>query len=155
MEANCTNKKTFTLTENGQELGDMVYENLFLLKAEIKLANAEHYDVKPVGFFGTSVTVTKNGTEMVTLKMNWRGQIVFDFHDGEELVFKPKSTFSNQYIIENKGHEKLLQFDANFNWRKFNYNYKITYEEAPRDILLVFLGVYAANYYIAVMSGST
>lgn len=154
MEAKSTDKKTFQLIESGQQLGELIYENLFFFKAEIKLANSELYEVKPVGIFRTSITVTKNGTEIAILKMNWRGQIVIAFQDGQEFVLKAKGMFHNKYIIENKDEEELIQFDPKFNWSKFNYNYHITSDKKPQDILLVLLGVYASNYFIASMSGA-
>jgi hypothetical protein len=135
-------------------LGELVYKNLFFLKAEIKFANAELYEIKPVGFLGTSITVSKKGTEMANLKMNWRGEIVFTFHDGQEFVLKAKGTFNNKYIIENKDKEKLIQFDPKFNWSKFQYNYDISYDKKPLDILFVLLGVYASNYLIVSLSGA-
>ena len=155
MEAKSTDRKTLQLTENGQQLGELIYENLFSLKAEIKLTNFDLYEVSPVGVFGTSISVTKNGTEIANLKMNWRGQIVISFQDRQEFVLKAKGMFfHNKYIIENKDEEKLLQFDPKFNWSKFDYNYDITYDKKPQDILLVLLGVYASNYFIASMSGA-
>lgn len=155
MEAKSTDRKTFQLIEDGQQLGELIYENLFFLKAEIKLANSELYNIKPVGIFGTSIIVTKNGTEIADLKMNWRGQIVFTFQDGQEFVLKANGMFYNKFIIENKDGEKLIQFDPKFNWSKFNYNYDITYDKKPQDVLFVLLGVYASNYFIATMSGAT
>ena len=153
MEAKSTDKKTFQLSENGQLLGELIYESLFSHKAEIKLTK-DLYDIKPIGVFGTSIAVTKNGAEIANLKMNWRGQIVFSFQDGQEFVLKAKGTFNNKYIIENKDEEKLIQFDPKFNWSKFDYNYDITYDKKPQNILLVLLGVYASNYFIACMSGA-
>jgi hypothetical protein len=153
MEAKSTNKKTFQLTENGQQAGELIYENLFRMKAQIKLANSELYDVNPVSIFGTSITITKNGTEVANLKMNWSGQIVSCFQDGREFVLRGTGPFHSKYVLEDKNEEKLIQFDPDFNWRIFNYNYNITYEKPPQDILLVLLGVYASNYFIASMSG--
>lgn len=153
MEAKSIDKKTLQLTENEQLLGELIYKNLFSLKAEIKLQNSELYEIKPVGFFGTSITVTKNGAEIANLKMNWRGHIVFTFQDEQEFVLKAKGMFYNKYVIENKDEEKLLQFDPKFNWSKFDYNYDISYEKKPQDILLILLGVYASNYFITMMSG--
>ncbi len=155
MEAKSTDRKTFQLIEDGQQLGELIYENLFFLTAEIKLANSEIYEIKPVGFFGTIISVTKSGTEIANLKMNWRGQIVFNFHGGQEFVLKAKGIFHTKYIVENKDEEKLIQFDPKFNWSKFNCNYDITYDKKPQDILFVLLGVYASNYFIATMSGAT
>ena len=155
MEAKSTDKKTLQLTENGQQLGELIYESLFSLKAEIKLTNSDLHEVYPVGVFGTSITVAKNGKEIANLKMNWRGQIVFSFQDGQEFVLKAKGIFfHNKYILENKDEEKLIQFDPKFNWSKFDYNYDITYDKKPQNILLVLLGVYASNYFIACMSGA-
>ena len=153
MEARSTDKKTVQLTENGQLLGELIYESLFSAKAEIKLTNAELYEIKPVGFFGTSIAVIKSGAEIANLKMNWKGQIVFAFQNGEEFVFKAKGVFSSNYIIENKEAEKLIALDPKFNWSQFTYNYDIQYDKKPQDILFVLLGVYAANYFIASMSG--
>ena len=135
-------------------MGELIYENIFSYKAEIKLTNPELYQIKPIGIFGTNIVVTKNGAEIANLKMNWRGQIVFSFQDGQEFVFKAKGGFHNKYIVENKDEEKLIQFDPKFNWSKFNYNYDITYDKKPQDILFVLLGVYASNYFIASMSGT-
>jgi hypothetical protein len=154
MKIECTDKKTFQLTDNEQPVGQLTYEGLFSYNAEIILENLDCYKIKPVGLFGTSITVTKNETEIANLKMNWKGQIIMDFQDGEEFIFKAKGTFLDKYFIENKDEEKLLQFDPHFNWSKFTYNYDISYDKKPEDILFVLLGVYAANYFIAVMSGA-
>lgn len=154
MEAKSTDYKTFQLLENGQLLGELIYENLFFLSAEIKLDNSEIYELKPVGFFGTSIAVKKGEAEIATLQMNWRGQIVFAFFDGQEFVLKATGVFSSKFIIENKENEKLIEFDPKFNWSKFQYNYGISYEKRPQDILIVLLGIYASNYFISSMSGA-
>lgn len=155
MEAKSTDKKTFHLLENGQVLGELIYENLFFLYAEIRLPNSEVYEIKPLGFFQTSISIIKNGHEIANLKMNWSGQIVFTFEDGQVFVLKAKGMLINKFIIENIDEKTIIQFDPQFNWSKFNYNYDITYEEKPRDILFILVGVYASNYFIASMSGAT
>ena len=155
MEARSINRKTFQLTENGQLLGELVYKNLFFLSGKIKLSNSDVFEIKRVGIFGARFKVTKNGTEIANLKMNWKGQIVFSFQDRQEFVLKAKGLFlHNKYILENKEEEQLIQFDPKFNWSKFDYNYNITYENKPQNILLVLIGVYASNYFIASMSGA-
>lgn len=154
MKIECTDNKTFQLTDIENLVGVLVYKNLFSHKAEINLRNSDHYDIESVGFFGTSIAVTKNETEVVNLKMNWKGQIVMTFQDGQEFVFKAKSVFHNKYVIENKEEEELIRFDPKFNWGKFNYNYDISSNKKPENILFVLLGVYAANYYIAAVAGS-
>ena len=154
MKVECTDNKIFRLTDNEHLLGELAYKSLFSYKAEITLTNSDHYDIKSVGFFGTSIAVTKNEMEIASLKMNWKGQIVITFHDDQEFVFKAKGAFHNNYVIENKEEQELIRFDPKFNWGKFNYNYEISYDKKPQDILFVLLGVYAANYYIAAVAGS-
>ena len=154
MRVKCTDKKTFRLTDNEHLLGELVYKNFLSYKAQITLNNSECYDIESVGFFGTSISVTKNEKEIANLKMNWKAQIVITFQDGQEFVFKAKGVFHNKYVIENKEEEELIRFDPKFDWGKFNYNYEISYDKKPQNILFVLLGVYAANYYIAAVSGN-
>jgi hypothetical protein len=154
MRVECTDSRTFRLTDTDILLGELVYKNFFSYKAEIILANSDRYDINSIGFFGTSIGVTKNETEIANLKLNWKGQIIMDFENGQEFVFKSKGVFHNKYVIENKEQEELILFDPKFNWGKFSYNYEISYDKKPQDILFVLLGVFAANYYIAVVSGN-
>lgn len=154
MEAKSTDKKTFQLTADGELLGELIYEDRFFLSASIRLASGELYEIKPQGFFGTSITVTKHGIEIANLKMNWRGQIVFSFQDGQEYLLRAKGTFQDKYIIETREKEKLVELDPKFNWSKFNYNYNISCNKEPQNSLFVLLGIYASNYYIASMSGA-
>lgn len=154
MEAKSTNRKTFQLTENGQFLGELIYESLVSLKAEIKFPNSDVYRIEHVGIFDTSINVTKNGTEIAKLAMNWRGQIEFNFHDGQEYILKAKGLLADNFILENNNEEKLFQLDPQLNWKKLNYNYDIAFDNKPQTILLVLLGVYAANYFMASMSGA-
>lgn len=153
MKTECTDSKTFQLFDDGQPAGQLLYKSLFSFKALITLPNFDRYEIVPSGFFQTSINVLKNEQELASLKMNWKGQIVISFQDGREFVFKATGVFFSKYFIENMQGEKLMQFDPHFKWSKFNYNYDISYDKKPQELLLVLLGIYAANYYIAIMSG--
>lgn len=155
MEAKSIDNKTYQLTDEGNSLGELVYRDILFLKAEINLSDSHIYQIKPVGIFGTSVTVTKDAKEVANLKMNWRGQIVMSFDDGQEFVLKAKGIFHNKYVVENSDAEKMLEFHPKFNWSKFIYQFEISYDTKPRDHLFVLLGLYAANYLIASMSGAS
>jgi hypothetical protein len=156
MKAESKDNRTFQLTEQGQNLGELIYENLFFLNAEIKLTNSEVFEIKPVGLFKTSITVTKNGIEVVNLKMNWAGHIVFTFTEGPVFILKGRSMLHPTFIMENSNKEKLLLIAPEFKWNQSHFNFEITYNENQnkKDILLVLLGVYATNYFIAVMTGA-
>lgn len=43
MEAKSSDRKSFQLTDNDQPLGELVYQNLFFLNAEIKLPDSQCY----------------------------------------------------------------------------------------------------------------
>ena len=158
MNANSKDRKTFLLSDNDQLLGELNYETPFYLKAEIKIPNTETYKLAPVGFFGTSVAVTKDGNKIASLFMSWNGKIIITFQDEREYALKLSGLFQSQMILENKNQEKVIQFEPKFNWRDFYCKYDITYDitnnKVPKDNLLLLLGVYAANYFIATISGA-
>ncbi len=158
MEAKSIDKKTFQLTDKGQLLGEIIYENLFLLKATINITDAAAYKIKPVGFFNSSIAVTKDETNIANISLGWNGQIVIALQDGKEYMLKLNNIFSNKYILENKHKESLLQIESKFNWRLFQYTYDISYnvecQDKANDTLLVLLSIYSVNYFIATMSGA-
>lgn len=158
MQANSTDKRSFQLVENNAQLGEIVYENLFFTNAKLNLPEALPYEIKPVGFFSSRLSVTQNGQEIASLAMTWSGHIAIQFANGEEFVLKLSGFFQNNYTLENKNGEKLIQFEPKFNWRSFHYMYNIHYNitlgENPQNVLLVLLGVYSCNYFIACMSGA-
>ena len=45
MKIECTDNKTFRLTDSEHLLGELAYKSLFSYKAEITLANSDHYDI--------------------------------------------------------------------------------------------------------------
>ena len=158
MEAKSTDRKTFQLTDNGQLLASLLYEDLLFAKAEIKIANENSYLIAPVGFWGSSINVIKNGNEVAKLVMTWGGHINILFTDGREFVLKLNAFFYGKYIVEDKNGEMIFQLSPKFNWRAFHYNYEIAYgvsNNESDDILLLLLGIYSANYFIACMSGAS
>lgn len=159
MEANTTNNKAFQLTENGIQLGELVYEKSFAqIKAEINLSNSEVYKILPVGFFGTSIHVTKDENRMASLSLSWNGNIVITFQNNREYALKLKGVFQNQVFLENTNKESIIHFKPHFNWTDARLNHAITYDIKndieSKDYLLILLGIYATNYFIATISGA-
>ena len=152
MKIQCTDKKTFELTDSSEKLGHMTYDGLFSFKASAIVGN-DNYKITPIGFFNTTISVTKNDMEVASMKMNWKGHIIISFQNGQEFILKATGTFLNKYVLEDKDQQKLMLLNPDFNWAKFSYNYSISYDNKPQDILLVLLAAYSANYYIASMSG--
>lgn len=153
MKIQCTNTNTFELIDGSEKVGQITYDSLFSYKANATAGN-EKYEIKPTGIFSTNITVTKNGTEVANMQMNWKGHIIISFKNGQEYIVKATGTFLNKFVLEDKDQEKLILFDPDFNWSKFSYNYDVTFDNKPQNILLVLLATYSANYYMAMMSGT-
>jgi hypothetical protein len=153
MKLHCTNRKTFELSDNSEKLGQLHYDGFFTFRCQASVGN-ENYDIKPTGVFGTSMSVTRDGKEVANLKMNWKGNIIISLQNGEELVLKATGIFMNNYVLEDKDQQKILLLKPDFDWTKFSYQYDISYDQRPKDLLLVLLAVYSANYFIAAMSAA-
>ena len=153
MKIVCTDKKTFELTDDSEKLGQLSYVGFFSSKANAIVGN-DTYKITPTGIFSTTISVTKDGTEVANLKMNWKGHIVISFQNGQEFILKATGTWLNKYVLEDKNQQKIILLDPGFNWAKFSYNYSISYDHKPQDILLVLLATYSANYHIAAMASA-
>ncbi|RRN77704.1 hypothetical protein EIM50_18260 [Pseudoxanthomonas sp. SGD-10] len=155
MEALSTNRKNFHLTDDdGELLGEITYTDFLFMKADITLANTT-YKVGPADFFGTRISVKTNDIEVASVAMNWHGHIVIAFKSAEELILKATGIFRHKYVLENRSGEKLMQLDPRINWNMLDWNYSISYDEKPKNILLVLVTIYAANYIITTMSGAS
>lgn len=153
MKILCTDTKTFQLIDDSEKLGQINYDSLFSYNADIVIGGDE-YQIAPKGFFSTTNVVTKNDTEVANMQMNWKGHIILSFKNGQEYILKPTGTFLNKYVVEDKYQQKIMLFKPEFSWSKFTYNYNISYDNKPKDILLVLLATYSANYYLSMMAGT-
>ncbi|TCC92323.1 hypothetical protein EZ428_11395 [Pedobacter frigiditerrae] len=152
MKIQCTDKKTFELIDGSEKLGHITYDGLFSYSANAVIGK-DNYKITPKGIFSSTISVTKDEIEVANLQMNWKGHIIISFPDGKNFILKTTGTFQDKYVLEDENHQKLMLLNPDFNWSKFSYNYDISYDNKQKDILLILLTTYAANYYIAAMSG--
>ena len=154
MKVTCKDSKNFELFDNEEKLGSLNYNTWFSYNADLEVGSNEKYEVKPTGLLGATFAVYKNDEQLATFKMNWKGQMTLTFKDGKEFVFKRKSMLNSKYVIENEKEHEVIQFIPCFDWTKFKYSYDIFYNDKARNILLVLLGMYCSNYYIAISGGA-
>ncbi|HEX7412452.1 MAG TPA: hypothetical protein VF411_00300 [Bacteroidia bacterium] len=154
MKVSCADSKNFELFDNTEKLGSLAYKNWFSYTAELAIGDKEQYEIKPTGLLGATFAVTKADEQVASFKMNWKGQMTLTLKGGQEYVFKRKSMLNSKYIIENEKEQEIIQFIPCFDWTKFKYSYDIFYNDKAKNILLVLLGVYCANYYIAISGGA-
>src|SRR5690606_41794919 len=91
MEAKSTAENVVELTDGGKSLGEIRYDDAYFIHAKIRLADDGDYEISSVGFFGTKIRVTKEGSKIADLSMNWVGQIVIDFEGGKQYLFVARS----------------------------------------------------------------
>jgi hypothetical protein len=152
MLINCIDKKNYQLTNNGLLLGEVIYKSMFSRDAQLKLVNTDTYDVKKEDFWGKTILITNRDTEFARFKMNWKGEILINFRNGDEYRFKSKGFLKPKYSIENKFSEIVLQFTQNYNWSKFRNDIAITINTKPDDILFILIGIYILNYHNSMMA---
>ncbi len=153
MKVTCTDSRNFELHDGAEKLGSLSYKQWFSYSAELE-AGKEVFEVKPTGLLGATFAVFKGSEEVATFKMNWKGQMTVNFKDGQEYIFKRKSMLNSKYVVENGKEQEIIQFIPCFDWTKFKYSYDIFYNDKVKNILLVLLGMYCANYYIAISGGA-
>jgi hypothetical protein len=137
--------------DGSEKLGQIHYDSLFSYKANAMVGD-DTYKIIPKGIFSTTISTTRNDTEVVTMQMNWKGNIILSFKNGKEYRLKATGILANKYVVEDNDHQTILLLVPDFNWSKFSYNYTISYDHKPQDILLFLLATYSANYYISAMS---
>jgi hypothetical protein len=158
MEATSSDRKNFQITENGNQVVELTYDDLLYQKAKLRISDTE-YRLSPVGFLDSRMAVTKDGNDIASVEMSWKGQMLITFHNGQEFILRLDGIFNNTYVVENKEREKLIQLDGKFHWRNFRYTYNISYDitkiGTDNGHLLLALSLYATNYFVATMSGAS
>ncbi|MDT0555046.1 aminotransferase [Patiriisocius hiemis] len=151
-------KGNFKLTENNQEICELVYTNWFSEKAKTDL-DGNKIEIKPKNIWTSKVDIYKNNTNIGDITFNLKGQMIIRLE-------KPDGTECN-YVLKNKAKWKLkfevynesdtLQFSLNSvnKWTKLNYDYDIEIADFNSEFdikeLLVYCG-YATNLYLAIIS---
>lgn len=146
--------KNFILTGNGVEAGRLVYDSWFSFKADMSIGGT-NYTIEPQGFWGTTVELKQNDTVVLDLKMNWNGNVLITVYGQEETAYilKQKSILKNTYVLTDSDHTNVLSMEADFKWKKVNYEYHVTAAEDPdKDDLnkiLILASVHCLNYYMS------
>lgn len=155
MEYSAISQNTsFEIKAGSQILGKLTYGNWFKFNAEMEIAGKK-YDIEPKGFWKKNIEI-KNDTEIIAvLKMNWNGDLVIRMKlsgKEEEFVLKYSGFLKEKFILTNHQNEDLLIFKASYRWINMIYNYDITssenFEAIQDKILLLFITLYAANYFM-------
>jgi len=150
IQAVCVDKKTFRLTENEALLGTLTYLKWHSYDADIEISG-EKYTLRSKGLFSSQISITKNETEVGSLNLHWDGTVSFVLENNETYKLKIKGNFFNKYVVENEKNEIVSTIHPKFSWKHFIYNYDLIPVNKINP-LVALLGIYAAGYYISVLT---
>ncbi len=155
-------KKEYVLTsDEGIFLGSLTLEKWSSSKAQITTQFGEFYDIAKIGFWGTSIGISKSDAEFAELKMNWKGQIVIDMLEngkGMDYLLKMSNLWKSKYTLLNRDEVELLILTPDYKWTKGHYDFKIEVNPSFAqniDETLVLIAAYSALYLIMVAAAAS
>ena len=74
------NKSNFIWLRNDKVLGNLSFSGNSNLEAQIKISDTELYEVKPYGWFGQKIKITKDSNTICELKSTfWQSKMIISF----------------------------------------------------------------------------
>jgi|SRR5574343_832150 hypothetical protein len=138
------NKSNFIWLRNDKVLGNLSFSGNSNLEAQIKISDTELYEVKPYGWFGQKIKITKDSNTICELKSTfWQSKMIISFKK-EKYILSSKGFFSNFFVLKDEKSEILfeLRFSRNIN----NFKAVINHKNHNKEIsdLVKMLAVYGA-----------
>lgn len=153
-------KKYVLKSDDNAFLGSLTFENWLSSKASITTQFGEFYNITNKGFWGTSISVSKNDVEISELKVNWKGEIVIDmFANGksEDYLLKSHNLWMSQYCLQNRDKKQIMIITPESKWNKWDYNFKIEINpdfENIVDEMLILISIYGILYIMMMTAGA-
>jgi hypothetical protein len=141
---------------DGRFLGKLAYEKRALQKASATTQYAEFFDFKPVGFWQQHITVERDGTEIATLKMNWKGNIIIDIKGNDierDYLVKSIGVFQTHFTLQNRFNHDIVALRPHSNWKTCHCDYTVEINpdfQNEVDETLILIATYCANYIMAM-----
>ena len=136
----------------GRFLGKLCYEKWAAYKASATTQYAEFFDFKSKGFWQQSIAVKRDGKEIATLKMNWKGHIVIDIKGNDveqDYMLKSVGIFENHFSLQDRSNNIILTLHPHLKWKLQNYEYDIKINPDFQNQInetLMLIALYCANY---------
>ncbi|GAB3988293.1 hypothetical protein GCM10028807_10630 [Spirosoma daeguense] len=157
-QAKSTKPLTFNITKDDQLIGKLVYESWFKFSSTLELANGSTYQIKPKGFWGTTIEFKDGDNVLLKFSMNWNGDIVIQTFSGgfeKGYIFRHKGIFNESFLLIDQDGIELLVAKPQIKWSKMNYEYQLTtsgaFESLANKEILLITSVHCANYYMSMM----
>jgi hypothetical protein len=153
--------KEFQLTDiDGRFLGKLAYEKWASKKASATTQYAEFFDFKAVGFWQQHISVERDGTEIATLKLNWKGNIIVDIKGNDieqDYLVKSVGLWQTHFTLQDRFSNDVLALHPHLKWKSGNYDYTVEINpdfQNQVDETLILIATYCANYIMAMTHGA-
>jgi hypothetical protein len=153
--------KAFQLSDaEGRILGNLTYEKWGSKKASATTQYAEFFDFKPVGFWQQHIAVERDGKEIATLKMNWKGSIIIDIKGNDveqDYLVKSVGLWQTHFTLQDRFSNDIIALMPHLNWKSGNYTYTVEVNpdfQNQVDETLILITTYCANYAMLMTHGS-
>ncbi len=160
MEIKYVNKEFQLSGFEGRFLGKLVYEKWGSQKASATTQYAEFFDFKPVGFWQQQIAVQRDGIEMATLKMNWKGNIIIDIKGNDveqDFIVKTVGLWQTHFTLQDRFSNDIIALRPHMKWKAGHYEYDVEINpdfQNQADETLILIGLYCANYILEMMAAA-
>jgi hypothetical protein len=152
MKVNYINKE-FQLSDlDSRFLGKLTYEKWGSYTASATTQYAEFFDFKSKGFWHQYIAVERDGTEIASLKMNWKGNIIIDIKGNDieqDFMVKSVGIWQTHFTLQDRFSNDIIALKPHYNWKHGHCNYDIEINpdfQNQADETLILIGLYCANY---------
>jgi hypothetical protein len=160
MKVNYINKE-FQLSDlDGRFLGKLTYEKWASYTASATTQYAEFFDFKSKGFWHQSIVVERGGTEIASLKMNWKGNIIIDIKGNDieqDYMLKSVGIWKTHFTLQDRFSNDVIALKPDYKWNSGHHEYVIEVNpdfQNQVDETLVLMAVYCANYMMMVYAAA-
>lgn len=135
------NNTNFIWLRNDEILGNLSFYKDSDHEAQIKISDSELYEVKPYGWFGQKIIVTRDSNTICELKSNfWQSKMTISFAK-EKFLLSSKGFFSNFFVL--KDEKNKILFELRFSRKIDNFKIVINYNKEISDLIQI-LALYGA-----------
>ena len=135
------NNSNFVWLRNDKTVGNLSFYSGSNLEAQIKINDTELYEIKPYGWFGQKIKITKDSNTICELKLSfWQSKMIISFAK-EKYLLSSKGFFSNFFVLKNEESEIL--FELRYKRKINNFKVILNHNKEISDLVKM-LAVYGA-----------
>ncbi len=137
----------YSLFENGNEIGNLIYKNQRLSFAIYKTKVDDYYVINESSLFNNEFKIILNQKNVFRIKIK-RNCIftITNLQNEKTYTLNKGSLFKKGHSLSHEG-EEIIDVKRKFNWRKFKTEYTINSKLNDCEDILFFIAIYCETYY--------